>query len=388
MSNKERAFGVMYWKFMPHLFMVLVQVALAFLYVLVEASFNNGMNPHVFVTYRYAVGGIVVLPFAYFLEREARSKLTMAMFMELFFLSLFGISLGPNMFFASLEYTTPSFVASMINTISSLTFMIAVAFRLEAVDVKSPRGLAKIFGTVLSLTGAVIMTLYKGHTIESLQGTPFHIRDKLGHNNWIKGSILTVASCISWSLWYILQAIIVKKYPAHLSLTAWINCMGAAQSAAFTVLVQHKPRAWSITSSFELCCILYAGVICGGLITFIQIWTTEHKGPIFVSMFNPVGTTLVAIIAYFVLGEQLHMGSILGVGIVIIGLYLLSWGKESDQNYKKPQQSFPTDVEQKECGTNIKTSAEEEKDYGPEYSGLQRKGVLRTHSGTYSIVRI
>ncbi|KAG4981956.1 hypothetical protein JHK87_026705 [Glycine soja] len=198
MSNNEGAFGVMYVKLKPHLLMVLVQLVLSFLYFLVEASLNKAMNPHVFVTYRHAVGGIVVLPFAYIRER------------------------------------------------------------LEVVDVKNTRGLAKVFGTVLSLIGALIMTLYEGHTIHSLQGAPLHVRGNLVHKNWIKGSILSVASCISWSLWYILQAIIVKKYPAQLSLTAWINCMGAAQSAAFTVLVQHKPTAWFITSTVELFCIFYA----------------------------------------------------------------------------------------------------------------------------------
>ncbi|KAG4396908.1 hypothetical protein AAZX31_10G033900 [Glycine max] len=258
MSNNEGAFGVMYVKLKPHLLMVLVQLVLSFLYFLVEASLNKAMNPHVFVTYRHAVGGIVVLPFAYIRERKTWPKLTLTMFVELFFLSLFGIRLTLNMFFASLKYTSPSFVACMINTTSSLTFIIAVGLRLEVVDVKNTRGLAKVFGTVLSLIGALIMTLYEGHTIHSLQGAPLHVRGNLVHKNWIKGSILSVASCISWSLWYILQAIIVKKYPAQLSLTAWINCMGAAQSAAFTVLVQHKPTAWFITSTVELFCIFYA----------------------------------------------------------------------------------------------------------------------------------
>lgn len=77
--------------------------------------------------------------------------------------------------------------------------------RLEDVDVKNPRGVAKIIGTILSLTGALTMALYKGHAIHSLQGAPFHIRAKFVHKNWIKGSILAVASCISWSLWYIMQ---------------------------------------------------------------------------------------------------------------------------------------------------------------------------------------
>lgn len=69
MTNNEQTFWVVYEKFKPHLFMVLVQVALVLQYFLVEASFNNGMDPHVFVTYRHVIGSIVVLPFAYFLER-------------------------------------------------------------------------------------------------------------------------------------------------------------------------------------------------------------------------------------------------------------------------------------------------------------------------------
>ncbi|KAL9318637.1 hypothetical protein ACSQ67_015154 [Phaseolus vulgaris] len=359
MSNNERAFGVMCVKFKPHLLMCVIQLLLSFLYFLVEASLNKGMNPHVFVTYRHVVGGIVVLPFAYVRERKLWPKLTMTMFIELFFLSLFGTSLTLNMFFASLKYTTPSFDASMTNTISSLTFIIAVALRLEVVDVKKPRGVAKVFGTMLSLFGAFIMTLYKGHTIQSLRGAPFHVRGNFVHNNWIKGSLLAGASCISWSLWFILQAIIAKKYQAQLSLTAWINCMGAAQSAVFAVLVQHKPRAWFITSTVELCCILYAGAICGGLIIFIQFWTAEQKGPVFVSMFNPLGTILVAILAYFLFGEQLHTGSLLGVVIVIIGLYLLLWGKDSDQDYNS-QQSLATHVEQRECRTQVKIAMEKE----------------------------
>ena len=84
--------------------------------------------------------------------------------------------------------------------------------RLEAVDIKNPRGLAKIFGTIISLAGALTMSLYKGHAIQSLQGAPFHVTGKLVHYNWIKGSILAVASCISWSVWYIMQVHHVENW--------------------------------------------------------------------------------------------------------------------------------------------------------------------------------
>jgi len=49
--------------------MFIVQVGYTFLYFITEASFNHGMSPHVYVTYRHIVATIVMFPFAYFLER-------------------------------------------------------------------------------------------------------------------------------------------------------------------------------------------------------------------------------------------------------------------------------------------------------------------------------
>jgi hypothetical protein len=60
---------VFYRRFKPHIFMVLVHIGYTFLYLLTEVSFNHGMDAHVFVTYRHAIGGVVIFPFAYFLER-------------------------------------------------------------------------------------------------------------------------------------------------------------------------------------------------------------------------------------------------------------------------------------------------------------------------------
>ncbi|KAI8003770.1 WAT1-related protein [Camellia lanceoleosa] len=326
----------MYRRFKPHLLMVIAQIGYTFLYFITEASFNHGMNPHVYITYRHIVGGFAMLPFAYFLERKTRPKLTVALFLEIFVVSLLGASLTLNMYFASLRYTSPTFLASMVNTIASLTFVMAVVLRLEVLDIRNRRGIAKVLGTLVSLAGVMAMTLYKGPIVREL-GHPFiHVHGKTSiKENWLKGSILTVASCISWSIWYIMQAFTLKRYPAQLSLTTWMSFVGAAQSAFFTVIVAHKPSDWTIGFNIDFWSTLYAGVVMSGIVIFIQLWCTEKKGPVFVTMFNPLSTILVAVLAYFVFGERLYMGSIIGGVIVIVGLYLLLWGKEGDQQQQE-----------------------------------------------------
>ncbi|KAI6693486.1 hypothetical protein NL676_021196 [Syzygium grande] len=323
---------ILFRKFKPHLLMTLTQLGYTFLYFITEASFNHGMNPHVYITYRHIVAGLVMLPFAYFLERKIRPKLTLSLFVEIFILSLLGVGLTLNMYFASLRYTSPTFLASMVNTTASLTFVIAIVLRLEVLDLRNPRGMAKALGTLVSLAGVTTMTLYKGPIVRNLWHPLIHIGGNISvREDWLKGSVLTVASCITWSIWYIMQAYTLKRYRARLSLTTWISFVGGAQSAVFTVIVEHRRAAWTIGFNIDFWSTLYGGVVCSGLIIFIQLWCTEEKGPVFVTMFNPLSTILVAILAYFVLGEKLYMGSIIGAIIVIIGLYLLLWGKEEEQ---------------------------------------------------------
>ncbi|KAK4755701.1 hypothetical protein SAY87_009458 [Trapa incisa] len=330
--NPSRGFD----RFKPHLLMVLSQCGYTFLYFITEASFNHGMNPHVYITYRHIVAGVFMLPFAWILERKTRPKLTLYLFSEIFLLSLIGVALAVNMYFASLRYTSPAFLSSMVNTIPSLTFVIAVILRLEAVDLRETRGIAKVAGTLISLAGVLTMTLYKGSEVRNLWPPMIQIdgdrsaTSTHNHSNWLKGSILTIASCIALSIWYIMQAYTLKRYPAQLSLTTWMCFLGGAQSAVFTVIIKHKAADWSIGFNIDLWSTLYGGVVVSGMIIFVQLWCTEAKGPVFVTMFNPLSTILVAILAYFVLHEKLYVGSLVGAVIVMAALYLLLWGKEDD----------------------------------------------------------
>ncbi|KAH9682090.1 WAT1-related protein [Citrus sinensis] len=277
-----------YLRFKPLLLMVLAQLSYTFLYFITEASFNHGMNPHVYVTYRHIVAGIAMFPFAYFLER---------------------VTLTLNMYFASLRYTSPTFVASVVNTVAAVTFVIAVVLRLETLDLRNARGMAKVLGTLVSLAGVTIMTVYKGPAARNPGHPPIHIqRNNIIQEQWLKGSFLTIASSITWSAMYIMQAITLKRYPAQLSLTTWMCFLGAAQSAVFTVIVARKPADWRIGLNIDLWSTIYGGVVVSGLIVFIQLWCTDKRGPVFATMFNPVSTILVAILAYFVFGEKLFLG--------------------------------------------------------------------------------
>jgi hypothetical protein len=54
------------------------------------------------------------------------------------------------------------------------------------------------------------------------------------------------------------------------------------------------------------------------LTVVIQLWCNREKGPVFVAMFNPLLTVMVALLAYFVFGENLYVGRLLSIDPLII----------------------------------------------------------------------
>lgn len=80
---------------------------------------------------------------------------------------------------------------------------------MEIINLRNPRGIAKVLGTLISLAGVTTMTLYKGPIVKNILQPLIRIQgNSAPHEDWIKGSLLTVSSCITWSIWYIMQVLI------------------------------------------------------------------------------------------------------------------------------------------------------------------------------------
>jgi drug/metabolite transporter (DMT)-like permease len=94
--------------------------------------------------------------------------------------------------------------------------------RLEQVHLNRRDGIAKVLGTLTSFIGASVITLYKGPIIYS-PNPPSDQSDlmfALGdakEKNWTLGCICCFGHCLCWASWIVLQAVVLKKYPARFS---------------------------------------------------------------------------------------------------------------------------------------------------------------------------
>ncbi|OVA10422.1 Drug/metabolite transporter [Macleaya cordata] len=334
-TSRVELLFVTFNKIKPYLAMVSLQFGYAGMYIVTMLCLKRGMSHYVLVVYRHAAATIAVAPFALYFERKIRPKMTISTFLKILVLAFLEPVFDQNLYYVGLKYTSATFASAIVNILPAITFIMAVLFRLEKVKIKNIRCIAKIIGTVITLGGAMLMTLYKGPVMNlfgSRAGQGHHETSSAGetNKNWVVGTLMVIASCVGWSGFFILQSFTLKAYPAELSLTSLICLMGMIEGAAVALVMERHPAAWALGWDSRILAPVYSGLICSAIAYYLQGVVIKERGPVFVTAFNPLCMIIVAVLAFLILAEQIHLGSIIGAIIIVIGLYSVIWGKSKD----------------------------------------------------------
>ncbi|XP_034205354.1 WAT1-related protein At2g39510-like isoform X2 [Prunus dulcis] len=298
----------------PFVAVTLMQFGFAGMSIISKFALNRGMSQHVLVVYRHAVATVFIAPFAVVFDRPV---------------------IDQNLFYTGMKLTTATFTSAMCNVLPAFAFIMAWIFRLENINFRSLHSLAKILGTIVTVGGAMLMTLINGPML-NLPWTRRNIHQEsksaIDHQDPIKGAVMIGAGCFCWAGFVNLQAITLKSYPAELSLAAWICLMGTVQGTVVALGFEwDNPAAWSIHWDSKLLAAVYSGIICSGVAYYIQGLVMKERGPVFVTAFSPLSMIIVAVMSSFMLAEIMYLGRVIGAMVIVIGLYMVLWGKSKDR---------------------------------------------------------
>ncbi|XP_057718357.1 WAT1-related protein At5g07050-like [Arachis stenosperma] len=345
----------------PYIAMISLQFGYAGMNIITKVSLNRGMSHYVLVVYRHAFATAAIAPFALVLERKVRPKITFLMFMQMFVLGLLGPVIDQNLYYMGLKFTSPTYSCALSNMLPAMTFVMAVIFRMEILDMRKVRCQAKVIGTVVTVVGAMLMTLYKGQVINFFWShymhhprnyVPDNTTTNSGETDWVKGSILLIFATLAWASFFILQAVTLRKYPAQLSLTAIVCFLGTLQSIAVTFVMEHSPNVWTIGWDMNLLAAAYAGIVSSGIAYYVQGIVMQRRGPVFVTAFSPLMMIIVAVMGSFILAENIYLGGVIGAILIVVGLYSVLWGKYKEHKEKEAE-NIITDEPIKCCGNQI-----------------------------------
>ncbi|XP_039038206.1 WAT1-related protein At1g68170-like [Hibiscus syriacus] len=254
--------------------------------------------------------------------------------------------------------TSATFVSATTNLIPAITFIVAVTVGLEKAGFGTRAGKAKVLGTLIGLGGAMIFTFFKGlrigmgsihldllHHLHHVASSSSNSHPGSAHH--VLGALLALGSCISYAIWLNIQTKMSEKYPCYYSSTALTCTMAAIQTTALALCVEKDWSQWKLGWNIRLLTVAYAGIFGSGLMISLISWCVRMRGPLYASSFSPLLLVLVALAGAFFLEEKFHLGSIIGAVLIVVGLYVVLWGK--GQEMKRMNQSVSSN---KICSNN------------------------------------
>ncbi|KAF7824775.1 WAT1-related protein [Senna tora] len=255
---------------------------------------------------------------------------------------------------------------------------------MEKMNMKKIRCQAKMVGTLVTVGGAMLMTLYKGPIVEMFwtkHDLPPHnstsnsssSSNSSSDKQWFIGSIFLIIATLAWASLFVLQAKALETYKNHqLSLTSLVCFIGTLQAIAVTFVMEHNPSVWRIGWDMNLLAAAYAGIVTSSISYYVQGLVIKKKGPVFATAFSPLMMIIVAIMGSFILSEQIYLGGVIGSILIVIGLYSVLWGKhkESLEKNKVGDQELPPlplkaniDQGNNYAENNINIGADDDHDY-------------------------
>ncbi|MCL7025313.1 hypothetical protein MKW94_027240 [Papaver nudicaule] len=336
------------WEGLPYVAMVAVVCFDVGLTTLSKAAMDKGMSHFVFVVHSNALATLILLPSSFIFHRTKRHPLTLSLLCRFFTLGLIGITLLQNSVFTGINYSSPTLGSALNNLTPAFTFILTLIFRMEKFDIRSTRSQIMVMGTLVSISGALCVTLYKGPSLGTNLLSPSITSDEvlqlpsvvsldssnlnsLTSNHWVLGGLFLAIASLSSSVWQIFQAATVKMYPAEMIIVSFNSFFATIQCLAVSLIAERNPNAWKLAPNLELVAIIYSAFFGSVVTPTIQTWCLHKKGPVFVAMFTPVGIAVAAIMGVIFLGDTLHLGSLVGAVIIVLGFYGVIWGQSKEK---------------------------------------------------------
>ncbi|XP_051115322.1 WAT1-related protein At5g47470 isoform X2 [Andrographis paniculata] len=277
--------------------------------ILLSYFMKLGFHPSSLIIFSTFATSLVLSPLSFLERKQWPDRISCRFFIQVLLLS-FGIHL-----------TSPTIATAMPNLAPGLIFFIAWACRLETIRLHCIYTRAKLAGTFLCMSGAFLMSLMQSaHAAEAASPADYQLLDA----GTLLGCLYLIAAVFVLSSQVVLQAITLGEFPAPITLCAVTAVVGMAITAAVHMAEEQRwELGWPAMTIPDMITYAIVAGSAGGTSVVINAWATRKRGPLVVSIFNPLSTLISAVVS----GDFIGVGSLTGMCLMFTGLYYALWAK-------------------------------------------------------------
>ncbi|XP_060669661.1 WAT1-related protein At5g40210 isoform X2 [Ziziphus jujuba] len=378
--------------------MVVIECLDVLLHTLTKSAINTGMSEFVYVFCSNALCFFFLLICSFFYYRMwTYLTLTYLVIGKMFLVGLLVIG---KMFLVGLlsctsqilkhvrtDLSCPTLATAISDLTPAFAFIIPIIWRKKDLDLTKKSSQAKSLGTIISIAGALIVTLY-GVRLTSASPLPGKFLDQLlfsVQSKWVIAGFILLLQSFFHALTFVVQSSVMREYseeliatltdypaeypaelfatmreyPAELiaTLSAYpaeliatmrkylaeliatlFCCISMTIISAIVALIAERsnPDAWQIKSNIELIAI--------GFNAFgkaVHLSAVRKKGPIYRAAFKPLRPVIAFIFGIIFQGETIYLGRVIGGAIASGGVFaVVIWGKaqEDEEDMGKAQE--------------------------------------------------
>ncbi|XP_024935109.3 WAT1-related protein At5g47470 isoform X1 [Ziziphus jujuba] len=326
----------MKWEVIEDVAMIGGLVGVQFVYagnsLLLSYLMSLGLSPFTIVIFSTFATFLILSPVAVYFERSKWPReLTLKLMIQLALISFGGVTLFQSLFLKGIKLTSPAMATAMPNLAPGLIFIIACTVRLERINFNCLYSKVKIVGTLLCVLGALTMSIMHSVTAPPSKEAQYMATpppNVIFDKSKIIGCLYLLAAVFVLSSNVVLQAFTLGDFPAPISLCAITSLIGVFITGAVQLFQDHKFEIGLpfVSVGDMIGYSVLGGAVSGACVSF-NGWAMKKRGPVLVSMFNPISTLCSVILSVVTLGDTVSLGSLAGMFLMFTGLYFVLWAK-------------------------------------------------------------
>ncbi|KAK9684133.1 hypothetical protein RND81_10G188600 [Saponaria officinalis] len=203
---------------------------------------------------------------------------------------------------------------------------------MEKLDIRYYSSQAKCLGTIIAISGAMVVTLYKGPALISLKPCASYNKLFAQSSNWALGGLLLVVTSLLSATGNILQTATAKECPDEIVLVFFYSLFGTLLSALASVFLEKDPNAWKLHNRIEIIAITFAALSTTVFRNTVVTWCLRERGPVFVATYKPLSIVIAIIMGLTFLKDNLYLGGVIGSVAIAAGFYAVIWGQAKEKD--------------------------------------------------------